>query len=439
MRDLSKGLMVRSPPSNDAEGEPRDRPFNPWRRPATDRANAVVNDVRNQLERFDAACMQRKRKRRPADQRTFEETVAAIVSDLTHRHLTAVDAWIAIPLSNQTLGRRIRYRSPVLSKKLPEVVSRMAKPEMDWLQMRIGYSTPFGPGRQTTIRSGPRLLTRIEEHGLTVGDFTRLKTEEAIILKSTRTTYWDENDWVDYDDTPQTRRYRKELARINDWLEQGDITCEPWAAPPGHVIDASDRRLRRYFNNGSFELGGRLFGGFWQNLASEHRLRAIRINGEPVVGVDFGQMNPRLLYWKAGLQAPPDDAYEIPPLRAHRDGIKTLFNAMLYRDAVKKFPKGTRHWFPARYSVGEAAELIRTHHAPVAHLFGSGIGFELLFVESEILVEVLLQLMDRRIVALPLHDAVIVAQPDAETAETVMLESFRRHTGFEAVVKSEQE
>ena len=44
-----------------------------------------------------------------------------------------------------------------------------------------------------------------------------------------------------------------------------------------------------------------------------------------------------------------------------------------------------------------------------------------MFIESEILVGVLLQLVDRGITALPVHDAIIVPGRKAPTAKDVML------------------
>ena len=54
------------------------------------------------------------------------------------------------------------------------------------------------------------------------------------------------------------------MRKINEWLTSADIHVLPEFAAL-HKLDDSNRILRRHFNNNSFELGGRLFGGFWQN------------------------------------------------------------------------------------------------------------------------------------------------------------------------------
>jgi hypothetical protein len=60
-----------------------------------------------------------------------------------------------------------------------------------------------------------------------------------------------------------------------------------------YAIDHADtnaRQLRRYFSRGSFQ------SGFWQNLGRQSRLRGLRINGEPVISLDYSQFNPLLAY-----------------------------------------------------------------------------------------------------------------------------------------------
>jgi hypothetical protein len=71
---------------------------------------------------------------------------------------------------------------------------------------------------------------------------------------------------------------------------------------------------------------------------------------------------------------------------------------------------------------------IRKVHAPIAHLFGSGIGFKLMLMESEILVLALSGFIHRGITALPLHDSVLVARSETAAAESIMREAFAYYT-----------
>ena len=54
----------------------RDRHFNPWRIPRTEKARAAIRDVAHQLQSFERLYKHRKRKRRAVDQEAFETTVS---------------------------------------------------------------------------------------------------------------------------------------------------------------------------------------------------------------------------------------------------------------------------------------------------------------------------------------------------------------------------
>jgi hypothetical protein len=69
------------------------------------------------------------------------------------------------------------------------------------------------------------------------------------------------DDRQGYIDKDITRRYRRESARINAWLESADIER---SASEEADLDIYDWRLRRIFN-GSFDRGGGLLGGLWMN------------------------------------------------------------------------------------------------------------------------------------------------------------------------------
>ncbi len=110
-------------------------------------------------------------------------------------------------------------------------------------------------------------------------------------------------------------------------------------------MDIRTRQLRRQFTLGRFDSGGRLFGGFWENLPKPVRLKGIRIDGEQVIGLDYSQLNPLLAYHLAEAEPPAGDAYMLPGLEKCRYGVKKVFNAMLFKHPVKKLPKGSRGLF----------------------------------------------------------------------------------------------
>src|SRR5512137_989035 len=259
---------------SDPEDTLRDRPFEDFRVPRTDKAKAVVADVLNQMQRYEQHRDLRKRKRKVDDQKTFEATVATIVCDLCHRWISEPEGWVAVSLSNETLGRAGRYKSPALNKTLPTVLERLASADMHFIELSKGFRGYFNNGKQTTIRAGKRLISRIEEHSLSLSDLSIEVHQEVIILKTERTDVFTHGKPIDYQDDDRTVVFREQMHLINAWLAQADILLDSYFADL-RGVDGTERFLRRIFNNSSFEAGGRLFGGFWQSLGQRERLMGV--------------------------------------------------------------------------------------------------------------------------------------------------------------------
>ena len=195
--------------------------------------------------------------------------------------------------------------------------------------------------------------------------------------------------------------------------------------------------LTRRFTQGSLKCGGRLYGGFWQPLKKTARADAITINGESVVELDYGQMMPRMVYGLVGQLPPPGDLYSLPgTVPSNRDGIKRLLNAMLFtRKALNRKPKDTAEALKGR-SLGEWMKAVEAAHPDMVAMFNRGIGHGLQFTESRIMVDVLLRLMTEGIVALPIHDSIIVPRSAAARAQLVMERTFAEVVGVPAVVNT---
>jgi len=76
---------------------------------------------------------------------------------------------------------------------------------------------------------------------------------------------------------------------------------------------------------------------------------------------------------------------------------------------------------------------------PIAHLLFTGVGFKEMYRKSEILIDVLLALIDQGVVALPIHDALVVPSGKASVARKVMLDVFMEQTGVEGMASIENE
>jgi hypothetical protein len=346
--------------------------------------------------------------------------------------------WLSIPLSNAALGSLDRYKPPSITKTIKDVLNYMAAPEMDHIERRAGLWNPSDKSLSliSTTRIGKSLRHIMSDYNLSLNDFKSENKQESIVLKDSKGHHKDSGKWLQYEDNLQTNQYRKDKTLINDALASASIDCLP-SHETGEIFDTSDRYLRRYFNNGSFELGGRVFGGFWQPMSKRDR-KGISIDGGPTVTLDFGQMNPRVLYGKAGQDLVLQDAYSVPGLEDHRDGVKLVFNAMLHRtNRMIKKPKGSLEFLPKHMRIGAITSHIEIAHKSIRDLLYKGIGMRLFYEESQILIEVLTRLLNQGIVALPVHDAVIVAEHHQERVKSLMLSVFIEKTGREGIVNLE--
>lgn len=419
----------------------RDRQFKPWRRAKSPRARAMMVSIQTDCLKFEKQNGLRQRARKARDRQIWNEQIDALVSEAVHEYLLFPDRWISISFSKRMLGNQGRYGSKVMSSTLPDVVRLLDNPEIGVLELEMGCIFDWdGKGsRQSRFRAGKQLIHTIDEMEMTVGEFVRKNEGEVIILRRERAHRLDKPISIPYTDTEDTIRYRNEVKIINAWLEQADIEFDE--DYPDQNVSTQERYLRRIFNNGSFSEGGRLYGGFWMNLSKKQRKEGLRINGSPIVALDFGQMAARIMYGMAGCQPHFEDAYLLPTLNGqYRSTVKTIFNAMLNSDTpIKRFPPGTRPKdIDGSLKIGHITGGILDHHAPVSHLFYSGHGLKVMFSESQIMLSILNQLMDMNIVALPVHDALLVEEDYLDAARKVMLSTFRKHTGVDARVDIEQ-
>ena len=414
------------------------RAFNPFLCAKTDKLMTLIAEVQTQMSGYEAYYGTRKRARRPADQVTYDRTVEAILCDLCAVELGSENDSIHLPLSNKVLRSKSRYKGTALGKTLPDILKVMSAPEMSFVSVEKGHSTfkivdhdlnvAFAGGQQTILKAGPKLLSRIERFDITRDDMGHAPEEEVLVLRAPKYHSNSIADYQEYEDDKATIALRQQMTDINAWLDTADITCSHPRVDPAH------RRLRRIFNNSDFGQGGRLYGGFWQAMSSDERQEHILIEGDCCVELDYGQMSLAILYGLTGTKPPEGDLYDLSAEGIptdYRKGIKTVIQALINSSKVPtKMPKGVRKLIPSRYTIKDILEAVARKHPAIYPQMTSGIGMQLFRKESDILVDVLETLRSEGIVALPVHDAVIVMDEHHLQATKIMKEVFEGHTGI---------
>lgn len=256
---------------------------------------------------------------------------------------------------------------------------------------------------------------------------------EIIVLRG------DDGRLVDYPETAEAQRLRFHLAEINEALSAANLGYQDRRVRTGDLvyIDGKPRvvhnELYRVFNR-SLDLGGRLYGAWYQNMPSDERSR-ITMNGSETLENDYRQLHPRLLYAIAG-KLLDGDAYEMdgwarPQAKA---ALNTIINAETELAALRSIATeiGGRGAFARARNL---IERLKERHQPIADSFGSGAGLRLQRIDSDIAEQVQLRLIRRGIVSLPIHDSFIVEQRHSgvlrEVMNDVVDEYLRRIAGTE--------
>lgn len=296
---------------------------------------------------------------------------------------------------------------------------------------------PFGGpgafGRRSRIRARGAMLDRLASFDVSSADVRQRSNLELVRLKGPPKQRGAAKPPLDYKDTPETRKMRTELEAINRLLSSTVITL-PGPMPALDATEGAedqaqpgDQRLYRVFNNGSFNQGGRFYGGWWIGLHKADRPR-LCINGEAVVELDFVALHPRLAYDLAGQPLDPDDdpyalsgrLQEVP-----RDLRKRAFAQLLNSSGNILAPPGVVAQLPRRVSWKEVVEGLEQRHAPIAGWFRKGRGLELQAVDACIAASVVFRMTKSGVACLPVHDSFIVPTTHCTMLEEVMATSYR--------------
>lgn len=182
--------------------------------------------------------------------------------------------------------------------------------------------------------------------------------------------------------------------------------------------------LKRIFSHGSLMLHGRFYDHY-MNIASIHR-SAFTLDDVSTLVLDFRSMHPRLLYAIEGVSLTADP-YSIDGV--DRSEVKAVFTRMLNVTCVGALLASLKKEYA---SVNELAVLnvvrqIREKHQSIArYLFPAAKDSSLIamYWESTLIETILLRSIEAGLVMLPIHDALIVKEPDEAQASLLIEQTF---------------
>ncbi|KQW21048.1 hypothetical protein ASC80_12945 [Afipia sp. Root123D2] len=409
------------------------RKFDPWL--VTDRK--YVRTIAQNVAGAYSSIRPRQRKLRTYDKKNVEIVTRAILANVAYAVAMGDDLpIIAVSLraSKRKLTRYDRSGFAILPKLL-EVLSEGGLIELRKSDRR-GVTSSYVPS--------DHLLADLKRFRLASEHFAWEHGIETINLSVTTRDYSTQTrsvEPIDYEDTDETRRFREEMTRLNKFLGTAKFNFLDDDGPP---VLTSHRDLVRYFklnhadDKPNFDLGGRLFNGWWQGLSSDRRSH-IRIRNEPVADLDFSAAFLRLAHIEAGVIASDGDLYaNVPGIdgQQYRAGLKKIINSMFFRDTpLIRIPSDAKPLLPRGITGKEIREAILSAFPAIRHVFESGIGLRLMFRESQVMVRSLSRLMDLHVPAMCMHDGLMVQRSKADIAAREMASASAEILGQSLPIK----
>jgi hypothetical protein len=279
-------------------------------------------------------------------------------------------------------------------------------------KMRPGHR-----GMQSRFRATSQLIT--ETHKIEIV----YRPMEIIILRD------EEGNAIEYRDNRKTRAMRRHLKELNEGLLAQPIGFNGRIIREGDRLDNGGRaqvQLNRIFHRGSFEYGGRFYGGHWQNVGE--RVAQFQIDGLPVSEVDYVAMHIQMLYDEVG-KPMPRDPYEINGwprkqvkiamliginARTNMNAIRALADVLRRNDNTLSYPFERARWL---------LRAVKSKHSAIAHAFGSDAGVRLMRKDSDLAEAVMMQMVrETGIVPLVVHDSFIVPITKEQNLQEIMEE-----------------
>ena len=351
---------------------------------------------------------------------------------------------VSVPLTAQYYsGAKIGYRI------IKKVVDTLTSEKL----ITIKYGNEYS-GKVSRIKPSSKLAKIFDEIGFRWRYYKPVKDDNIIIRSEDKKTN------IPLPNNKQIKEQQDKLQKYNELLSNHCIALDlddsqlkeieveikqqqkRKSIEPIYSLNFSRVHLRRIYSKGKTNLGGRFYDGWWQSLPSIYRPH-ITIDDYKTVEVDYSTMSLRLLYAREGKKVPLSrDMYDLglkgssEYLKTARKLIKVFINAIL-NDSKGNFRLNADDYKKLELTHKELTELVNNHHQPIKHHFGTGVGLELMYLDS-ILAERLMEWFTyNNVILLPIHDSFIIRAGYVFSLEEQMKIEFKRLVAADIKVKSD--
>ncbi len=197
-----------------------------------------------------------------------------------------------------------------------------------------------------------------------------------------------------------------------------------------------NKKLYRVFKN-DLRTGGRFYGPVHQRMPSAIR-KFIKIDGQETVELDYQAFHYRMMYNVCKLD------YQEDPFKLEDRSIRKYFKQvgviMLNCEGKNRAIKAVLNWckkenLPTkRKTVQFLVNTIESRCAPIIKLFYHGLWGKLQFHDSILMEQILLDSIDLNMVALPIHDSIIIQKKNHSIAKRIMFKKYKEKFKFDPVI-----
>ena len=409
--------------------------------PMTKAALRLCSLVIDQITRQE----RRNRARRAKDKENFETAVSLIIGDLMMAAVREDGGW-----AHRSVSKRSFSDASVKGDTFNSIVDSLNA--LGFIERVKGgnYKNPFDaeggssfhPGLATRFRVTDDFMRVSESYGVTLDavkkHFKRRPSLQDLRLKGTSSRFKGNKvsaPSISFEETDYTWAIRQRLFKANSFLMEQRY----------HGMEFFG--LSRIFNEGghssfNWNLGGRLYGvgeDSYQMLKKAQRAK-IKINGAAVVELDINASFLRILHGLRGFPLPSsEDIYAIEGI--DRALVKAWVSSTLgFTSFHRSWPSGMMTELKkAGVRVGRDTSYpslqpkVLEHFPVLKDWPDCGIRWShLMYEEAEAMMSAMESLRSQGVVALPVHDSLIVPKSKGLLAERVMRETFeaRFDVGF---------
>lgn len=403
----------------------------------------------------------RQRKHRAIDLDNHHRRVGCILANALRAHYFREPPIVAYNKTPNAYSKRVDWFSATtLGKCIKALVAAglIAERPGKW----SGFSPSFD-GTASTFWVQPSLIDLADQFDLSFGSISMaVQSDDTVVRLRGPKDEYGKADELGFERDPSIESWIEDLCRWNEAAHISELSLEvsvpiqskivrqfnanlaSWREPKLKQLELFDSTLVRIFNEGSFDRGGRMYGGWWQSIPASFR-SAIMIDGEETIELDYSGMSVRMLYHLYGIEY-GDDPYALPELENYaleqglpanhfRPAIKQYFAAMLNGDAETHFEKvRLSRSFEPKFRRHEIQSMIERKHHPIASEFQRGIGLWLQRLDSDIALDVMTGLLASGVLALPVHDSFIVKKRFESELKAEMIRAYQSKMGFSPII-----